>query len=774
MTTESASATGLPEPVRKAIARNDLLMLARDAEGAVGIVLGQKGAMTQDFDDEGALFSEALRRQRKTAQKTDSPAIQLIALTAAGVIVRFCELVDISLGDRDGHVERFPAEHFHAQALQHLRDAREIRGGEELYRDLYHGITIKHSAIRDLRLKGDYQAAANLAELPDKEFPGTGADQWRAAYQFELGAALLLADQAAQVRPALIESERGYWAGKAGAFPSRHRFDYTLGLAAWAEGDLAEASARMSRARRHLHETGHREERWDIEDLLVAMAQADLLAADGDRSAATVSEAGDRIGEALNITERVRERWKVISRSRSPLSVAFRRVYGDIALAASAFTDPRIAQLGLRTALSAKQTGFALRMRTGRTALAAGSRVRDLVNLVVAAENTAVSALATGTTDATLTGYRRSLQRAVSPMLADTVFPASSDPARVIGLVGDRYALDYVNLPDTSTRWTRQTNWFRTLIEPGGAVTFERLPVGTLLAAFIEHTKTTDVELGSVLDGLDWQALAAALLPSALRTRLLEAAPISPVRLIISAHAELSLMPWAALKIAEHTRLIHGAIIAQTPVLTCLAESRPPSVAGPALVELALADPAHKLPGIEVKHERLAWHLPREQVLLSECAVRPQPAPVPVSGTLATALAERAGQWRLLHIASHGAGSGLDQTLYLRGDPVSAGRALTLRWPDAVLMASCHVGRLVNVADGEPLNLVMALLAGGSYCVVAGIDSVPDDPTGRIAAEMVKLCQEREIGLDAALREAQLGNKDFPESWWALLTAYTR
>jgi hypothetical protein len=695
--------------------------------------------------------------------------------------VRFCKLVDIEItaGDANGHTERVRAEQFHGEALRQLLDAREIRGGEELDLDLYHGITIQHSAIRDLRLNGEYHTASDLADRDDKEFPGTGADQWRAAYQFELGAALLLDGQAAQVRPALIESEQGYWATGAGAFPSRHRFDYTLALAAWAEGDLAEASARLTRARLHLHRTRTREERWEVEDLLVALARADLLAAGDDRSAAAVADAADRIGEALDITQRIRERWKVISRSRSPLSVAFRRIYGDIALAASAFGGQRIAELGLRAALSAKQTGFALRMRTGRAALAAGSQVRDIINLVVDTEtNPATSSLITGTADAALERYRRSLHRAVSPLLADTVLPASSDPARVIGLVGDRYALDYVNLPDTGTGWTKRTHWFRTLIEPDGGVTFERLATGPELAAFIGQATNPQVKLGNILaKGLDWQALAEDLLPPALRDRLLKAAGTAPNELVISAHSALSLMPWAALKLDRRTRLIHGAVITQTPVLTCLAGGHPPPVTGPALVDLASADPAGDLRDINVEHERRAWKLQRDQdgqVPLSECAVRPGPAPVPVPEALATALARRAGHWHLLHVASHGAGTGLDQTLYLRGERVSAGRALTLRWPESVLMASCHVGRLVNVADGEPLNLVMALLVGGSHCVVAGIDTVLDELTSRIAADIVKLCQQRRIGLDAALREAQLRKVLFPERVWALLSAYAR
>lgn len=513
MATETASgAGGLPGAVRKALARDDLLMLARDAEGAVSIVLGDRRARTQEFDNEAALFSAALDLQRKTARDTNADAIRLRALTDAGTILRFCQLVDIPITAEGGEVD---AGQFHAEALQWLQVARETRGGEELDRDLYHGITIEHRAIRDIRLSGGYETAVELAHRDEQEFAGSGADQGLADYQFELAAALLLDGQAAQVRPALIESEQGYWATEAGAFPSRHRFDKALAFAAWAEGDLDEASARLSRARQHLHATGRDEERWDVDDLLVALAQADLLAASADRSAAAVGEAGDRIGEALGITETIRDRWKVISRSRSPLSVAFRRIYGDIALAASGFVDQRIAELGLRAALSAKQTGFALRMRTGRAALTKGSQVRNLISLVVAAEtNTAASSLVTGSTDATLAGYHRSLQRAVSPMLADTVLPTPSDPARVTGLVGDRYALDYVKLPDTSTGWTRRTNWFRTMITPGGVVTFERLPIGAELAAFIGQAGEPRVKLASVMaNGLDWQAMAADLFP---------------------------------------------------------------------------------------------------------------------------------------------------------------------------------------------------------------------------------------------------------------------
>ena len=89
-------------------------------------------------------------------------------------------------------------------------------------------------------------------------------------------------------------------------------------------------------------------------------------------------------------------------------------------------------------------------------------------------------------------------------------------------------------------------------------------------------------------------------------------------------------------------------------------------------------------------------------------------------------------------------------------------------------MASCDVGRLFNIEDGEPINFVMALLAGGSESVVACIDQVDDDATGRIAAEIVRLVREGNVRLEVALRLAQLTLAAKPEIFWALVSAYAR
>jgi hypothetical protein len=89
-------------------------------------------------------------------------------------------------------------------------------------------------------------------------------------------------------------------------------------------------------------------------------------------------------------------------------------------------------------------------------------------------------------------------------------------------------------------------------------------------------------------------------------------------------------------------------------------------------------------------------------------------------------------------------------------------------------MASCHVGRLVNVAEAEPLNFVMALLTGGSRYVVAALNAVEEEATGELAADLVRQVRCGEPRLDVALRRAQLPLVGLPVVLWALFAAYVR
>jgi len=717
------------------------------------------------YRDESALFSAALRMHVDSARDTDDRTIRIDSLGAACVIAQFARLTGIDL---EGAV---PAQRFGPAILRELAEVRETRAGEQIDGDVYTAVLARRRAIREIRGDDDLATAIALADRDDKEFTGTGADHHRAEYQVELVSALLRDGRPGDARQRLANS--GFWAAAADyRYPSEHRFHYADGLAAWAGGDEPTAAELLARAHRHLRNTGAGAAAYDVEDLIVSLARADLLVSGADRSPPVINEVADRLQDAMRVTERIRRRWGVVSRSRSPLSVAFRRIYGDIARIAATIHGRQAAEIGLRAVLSAKQTGFAGLMRAGRSQVA-GRRLRNLIERVVAAENESAGPSLGGEelrdTPGHLEDLRRQIVEVVSPMLADLVLPVPPDTARVIDAVGDRYALDYVGLPDTLTG---ATMWFRTLIEPSGAIGFAALGVGAATAAFIEAVGHPATRLSDVFAGdPDWPVLAGDLLPARLVDRLAAAPPGEPVELVLSAHGALSLMPWAALTIDDGARLVHRAILMQTPVLTCLSGTLAGAVAGPALVHLVAPVDG----GVEVGRERRSWRLTATddgRVPLSRCAIGDGTAPDELAGTFAAALSGTG--WGFAHVAAHGSGSGLDQSLRLPGGVLSAGQALTLPWPAALLMASCDVGRLMNIDDGEPINFVMALLAGGSDSVVACIDHVDDAYTGKIAAHIVRQLRGGPVPLRVALHKAVAGFTDVPEKAWSLITAYGR
>ncbi|MEU7575825.1 CHAT domain-containing protein [Micromonospora sp. NPDC049240] len=767
----------LPDAVRRVLARDDLMMLAREAEAAVDIV---REGMTDEhvFRHESELFSEALRMYwytaRNAAVESDCSSVAQLARDNAGVIVRLCRLLKL----HPGAIHDVDVGTFHTQAVAELAATRETLAGDPVDRDLYQGRIILYHAGRDLRIGGDYAAAIDLVERGDKEFVGTGADILRAAFHFELSASYLLCGRVAEVRTMLREAiEEGYWkAVAASEYVSRHRIEYTLALAAWAEGDLDEAASQLARAHRYLHRTGRRAARYDVEDLLLSLARAELLVDGHGPTLPTVNRVIDHLDEALRTIEGIRDRWRVISRSGSPLAAAIRRVYGDIARAAAALNGRQAAELGLRVALSAKQSGFAGRMRADRFDVEnrwwKGRRLRSLLDQVVEAESGPQLGGAAAENEKRLDDLRQRIEQAVSPLLADVVVPVPANIARVIDAVGHRYALDYVSLPDTVTG---EATWFRTLVEPSGGLSFDHLASGAALSAFLTAVEPATVALTDVLSaGVDWPALGEQLLPRSLRDGL--AVAEAPVTLVISAHSALSLMPWGALGIDTNTRLVERAVITQTPVLTCLSGPSTAPASGPALIHLV--PKAEGGIDLNVESERAAWGIRLRDdghVPLVECALELGRRPTDLPRTLADTLSRR-GHWRYAHVASHGEGEGLGQTLLLPGAPISAGRALTLHWPQSLLIVSCKVGRLVNIEHAEPLNFVMAALAGGAEQVVACIDEVPDYSAGRAAAEIVRRSRTNGTRLDVALHDAQLHwvKGRWPDIAWTLFAAYTR
>lgn len=759
------------EHVRRVLARDDLLHLAADADTAVGIVR-QRESLARRVVDEPSLYALALRHYLAETRARDW-AIRAQAWSYAGTVVSFCSRVGIPLD------AGYSASELYARAAEEL--AGHSPPDAALPRDLALGVFDTYRRSRHLRLTGRYAEAVDLVAVPRSELFGTGAEPHWAHYLFEYGACLISNGQAAQVTAALGEQRRYWEETRAAEFSTRHRFDFVLSLADWDLGRPAAAAPHLRSAWAQLQQVGAgvlrtalHEDRI-VQNLSVSLSLAELLAT-GSPTDDRVREAVRLGGRALKTAERIRSRWRVIARSRAPLAVAIRRVYGDIALLADGLPGPEASRLGLRVSLSAKQTGFASRIREGR--LLMSEHVGGLLDQILALEDPPVKSLVAGDEAARtkkLSQLRFRLEEEVSPMLADTVLPTPAKIRRLVRVVGRRYALDFVSLPDTLSG--DRTNWFRSTFLPRRAISFERFLPGTAYASFFEGSADAPPwlgRLGEAIDapGPDWAALATELLPAALIDALRARTRENPLELVISAHSTLSLVPWPGLHIDDAgTTLVERAVLAQCPTLTCLSRQPLPTVTGPALVRL-VSRAEH---GVDVYQERAAWDLDEDNgtVPLSRCTVGPDSAPVRVDIDLPAALRQAEVGWQFVHVAAHGDGEGLAQHLLLP-QKLLAAQALALRWPPSVLMASCHVGRLVNPEDAEPLSFVMALLTGGSRCVVAGIDAVSDVWTGRAAARIVDAIRLAPTRLDQALREVQLTAVHHPDPRWALLNAYVR
>jgi CHAT domain len=794
------TAPGPSEDVRRVLARDDLLMMAADADQAVGIVR-QREALARRTKDEKSLFSVALGHYLKAAKdKNKEWAIRAQAWKHAGVIVRFGELVDIPAELPQG--VRYTAAELHALSLSQL-DEDDTTGPRDLALHAFH----RYRAARDLRLDGQIEDALRLSSVDRDALNGGGAEPHMAHLMYEVGAAYITAGQARDAEDGLREMNSYFTRTRAAGFSTRYRFDLIRALAQWENADaqagtgLRHALRRVARRQVSLDEE-HPQPARGVELLSVTLARAEYLAThartDHDRAEAV------RLGrQALRIADDVRGRWRVIARSRAPLAVVFQRVYGDIALLAARLDVPGAAELGLRVALSAKQTGFAARMRTGRQLLS--PRVRDIIESIVAVEGGARGLEPDTGIAEKLDNLHFELAEAVSPMLADTVLPPPADLSKLTRLIGDRYALDYLELADSLAG---VPNLFRTLVRPDGRKSFERFTPPPYYARFFAHARRRqnlalllnlaspaptrsdrefvrdrpldqeDHQVVGEPGAFDWAVLAEQILPGELRAEL--AAADRPLQLIISAHSWLSLVPWPALTITDAAgrpaRLVERAIVTQTPAFTCLHHEQPPPVAGRALIRLVGMNEE----GVDVTAEREAWGLDAvsDGLALSGAPVaagplpRP-PLPQPLSGSLSEAM-EAGPPWGFVHIAAHGDGEGLTQRLRIPDDPLSFGQALVLKWPGSVLMASCHVGRVINVAEAEPLNLVMGMLTGGARCVVAGITSIDDRGTGRAASAIIRAIRGDGVSLDVALRDAQLAavRDEAPEREWALLGAY--
>lgn len=791
-----APATGTSEPnitagIRRVIKRDDQLQLAFEAEVALEIArtLSDKELRAVDGSE---LFQLAFDLHLKAERERDQTRYTRAQfLSYAGKILEFCAQADYPL-KRHGHT---PVSLF-TRALDEASSAKRRR---QLRREPTRAVLIGQLAARSLRLAGNTGVARSLVAKPEGYFFATGAERMRARYEQELIVGLIEDGQANQVRHALTESEDFWQQGRAVRFADRHRYRYAIAIADWEIGRLAEAERELYRSLTELDEGA----RGAIDDwpelcrltLTLALAEMHCELATQPVSGRADPPAADRaasaywLDQARCLTQQLRARWRVIIRSRSPLSTVIQRVWGDMALVAAELGGEAANRLGARIALAAKQSGFASLMRAERSLLIADRRERvggndrsvsvKIVGIIdEMSEREALGInYQLGTRVRTQEDVAKDLQhlrKQLTPVLADFVLPRPVDPPQISNNLGDRVGLDFVGLQDTLSERLDRPSWYRTLFTPGDGVQFGRMQPGAAFDAFFHDADALVNRLDEdrALHSEVWAGLGKELLPDPLWQRLSQPDLGPPIRLVVSGHGCLSHFPWAALKVGD-ARLLHQAIIAQALDLTGLTGDPVAKITGPALVRL-VAEPIDALPALDVGDECAAWGVdrPGSGSPPSMYAVE-QLGRKPTKLTEHFTVALQAGDYRFLHVAAHGGGDGLGQRVYLP-EPLSAGAALELPWPPAVLLACCRLGRVVNLPDTEPFGFVICLLSSKGRGVVAGVDKIDDRGAGAIASHMVTQAHKGPVPIDEALRMAQLGllEQQRPLNEWALLTTY--
>ena len=654
-----------------------------------------------------------------------------------------------------------------------LEATEEFRGSGRI-RDLTSETVAEYEYIQSVRLAGNHETAMERARRPPEQFAGTGAEMYRGVFELEYTVACLETKSLDQARDHLRRSE-SYWQkhDRAQYWASgRARHEFARGLLDVHQGQMGDALIHLGAARAFLTEPS-----WGgmraVEQLSMALAVAECSAAIwkvGDPADDILAACAD----AFRLFEQIRGRWGVVARSPIAPAAVLRMVLGELArLVAQIPTaaNSKAGRMGLLIALAAKQSGYAELIRAERTLL--DDSLGVLVEEIVKLEQTHDDDLQTDVEVRYLADLRADLEHASSPLLADIVLPQRVAIEPILDCVRDCVTLDFVQLPlaDGSEAW------FRTTIEHAELVIFEELRMGEGYKILVEDDGSPQRQ--GLIDHLDselagrsrgWELAADELLPESVLERLRRPTSDRPLELLISPHKKLSRIPWNALVVAvgvddRRIRLIERAVVAQIPMLSALLESGAERVSGPALVWLA-GDVANQL-------EQIAWGLDAD-TLIANCEI-PADSHHVLGGSLSENLLS--DRWGLAYVASHGSGDRLGQYIEA-GEKLTAARALSLPWPHNVVLAACHVGRVDDSGEGEPLGFVVAALAGGARTVVAGLNLVSDTGTGEIGSILIERL-DGNTRLDHALRAAQLEFLDDSRSAddlseWALLTAFVR
>lgn len=480
---------------------------------------------------------------------------------------------------------------------------------------------------------------------------------------------------------------------------------------------------------------------------------------------------------AVSAVETLLQRWRVLARSQSPLARVLRRCLGDIA-ALCAERGDCLSDIGFRVSLLVKQNSIGQMIQDPAVSLPRHIHnfIRDMSRIDAMKWSSSNDAEAQHLRSEEHSILRQRTEERLKSRLhllsLDYLDPRRVRVEDVVTTLRGRAAVDYVFL-ESSSSGTLKT-LYRTYVTASGEIVFTAQP---------EKFSTARVRRVAQEAYIDPQTLAAVsdwLIPSELAGS--RGSDVAPAELLISPHGFLETIPWAALPIgADHgTLLVKNFVIALVPCLANVSNADQQQIGGPALVHL-VADEVRisgKVVGqpLDLSTEATSWGMditPEANKTLSYDTKR---GVALGRGELPSILKSKGTEYGLIHIAAHGAGQGLRQRVYLP-DPLTAGEAFELQWPAAAILAVCHTGELKNDTLLEPLAFCIAVLAGGSSAVLAGIGEVSDIGAGFVAGHIVRAVRSGATGsLPELLRQAQLSAADSRmTAWtWSRFVTYIR
>jgi hypothetical protein len=278
-----------------------------------------------------------------------------------------------------------------------------------------------------------------------------------------------------------------------------------------------------------------------------------------------------------------------------------------------------------------------------------------------------------------------------------------------------------------------------------GAVTFEPIQLSGHPLTLLEHL-AHNTGPGKFSDAI-WKSLADCLLPTSLTDAINRASRAEPITLVVApCDPLLTSVPWAGLP-TTNGPLIERTILATTPTLSLL-RGEPTShraADAPPLLYFGEYDGRFGLAQLDLRREQGAWK------------ARPGAAAVTAHdpADLRRALDGRS-IWSLAYIAGHGGGQGLDQYfIHPDGTHLSASEALTLHWPEVVIITCCYAGGVSVVAGHDPFGLPVSCLLRGARTVIGCNRTVNDDAAGSIGASIAYYLSAGHAPFDA-VRRAEL------------------